>query len=1574
MSSNLIPTTDLAYSLGTSTSRWNAFLGYASSTNFYSSSISALTIGATTITAVYVSSTYVTSSNIGVLDKLFISEDAELLASGPIVLNPLDVVTSTNWIYSQNASTTYESVRSLQVYNNRLYAGKGDSLGDGDIEVCNPNVSGNSSVCDAASDWSSSYSGGADRIQSLGVFNGKLYASERRSAGAARILYCDPSLSGGSDVCDTGDWITVTSTNFITVNQLISYNGVLYASADNLSVNGQHAILYCVPTNAGSANDCDAAADWGRVNFSGSYRRIPSLVVYLNRLYALMGGGSGDNDLFICNPGVAGSSLVCDNASDWLSSPIFEFYNSNESAAVYNGNLFMGKGDGLNDADLQVCSPGQDGDIKLCDSSSDYDIVLNNSGSWTEIPALSSIDGKLFIGLAGTTAGDGDILEFSVSLATTTNVGGNFEGTYAFASLNGHVYAGRGNTANEGQIFYKRIQRITSQKISFLAATSSGNLWFSDEAYSTTGEGSLQGVLSGAFKFSHGIVTEAGAYDVAEMYPAGEPGLESGDVVVFDQDLGSSVVKSSLVFDSHAFGVVSKRPALLIGSEKREGEVPIAIAGRVQVKFSAESGSVSVGDPLTTASMPGYAMKATGPGPIVGRAIQAFDAATTSTTGLVMMIVQPGYYVPSDEGIYDKVLAKGFLAVGDGSLPAIGPSTVASFTGTTNTYLQVNLQNFSTGTNASADYVATSDIGSDSSYYIAMGINNSQYLDPSFTINGANDGYVYVDGGNFTLGTVSSSDVIFHTGGSMLENERLRITSNGFVGIGTNAPSSTLHVVGSTTLSTLNFTQAVGTSVTTTNFYASDLAFENSRGSNQTLSGVLSVSGLTSLQQVTASAVTSTSIYATSLFVGGKRVCLEDGTNCGVSKISSASSSVSVSVGSETELLVVTSTPALSSNAVWVSAQVQAINSDAGNSALFTLRVKRGDTCASGVQIGVDRVVDVAASDSDDLSLSFVDQPYTVSPIAYRICASAVGGVTSVGGRSMSAQLISQGADLAEVYYTRSRDVGPGTVVSLDEAGEALVQPADRIYDSRVIGIISTRPGLLLAEQPRVDGSPVIVALSGRVPVRVTSANGAIKPGDYLTSSMDAGVAMKAIKAGYVLGQALTSFDGDGEGEVMVFIKNGFWNGQAIASREVQSGRSLLLKALSSDIGLAVTSSASTLNTDRVIASEDVIAQSFVGDSIAINRIQALSGDLRLEMAATGTYALFASGREQPVLRVDSLGLMSIGSLEADSVSSTSVVTQELIVVDLKSPVIDEIDAAIVTASTTIADIAAKLISTMGRLDRLEEQVTQLQSVDTPQAAFEGLLQIDQLSVAKESDFVGQVRVPGGLKVDQLSGIGDLVSFLSNVEFTGKMIVNRDTAGFAVITSGMKRVKVAFKDPYLVKPVVQATVTFDSLDNEDVAQEEMRIQNYFDQSMRYVVSRVTKEGFEIWFDKPVLQDVTFSWIALAPKNAEAVLSTDMNVSSDRAESAVQASSLEQGVNEPQPQSSDLDAEPVAPISEVPVDPVAEVSSSSSDVLDVQVDTPSELVVTEPTVSTEPQITTEVVNEPVVIPDASVSVN
>lgn len=109
--------------------------------------------------------------------------------------------------------------------------------------------------------------------------------------------------------------------------------------------------------------------------------------------------------------------------------------------------------------------------------------------------------------------------------------------------------------------------------------------------------------------------------------------------------------------------------------------------------------------------------------------------------------------------------------------------------GTINNYLQLNIQNKSTGSSASSDIVATADNGTESVNYVDMGINSSGYTS-SGILGGANNAYLYSTGNDFVIGNASASkDVILFTGGTTNSNERMRLTANGFSAVGSHAVS-----------------------------------------------------------------------------------------------------------------------------------------------------------------------------------------------------------------------------------------------------------------------------------------------------------------------------------------------------------------------------------------------------------------------------------------------------------------------------------------------------------------------------------------------------------------------------------------------------------------------------------------------------------------------------------------------------------------------------------------------------------------------------------------------------------------
>lgn len=76
-------------------------------------------------------------------------------------------------------------------------------------------------------------------------------------------------------------------------------------------------------------------------------------------------------------------------------------------------------------------------------------------------------------------------------------------------------------------------------------------------------------------------------------------------------------------------------------------------------------------------------------------------------------------------------------------------------------------------------------------------------------------------------------------------------------------------------------------------------------------------------------------------------------------------------------------------------------------------------------------------------------------------------------------------------------------------------------YAVKTLGIVSTKPGQVIGDVDGI-GKPLPVALSGRVPVKVTLKNGDINPGDYIATSDIPGVGMKATEPGRVIGKALT--------------------------------------------------------------------------------------------------------------------------------------------------------------------------------------------------------------------------------------------------------------------------------------------------------------------------------------------------------------------------------------------------------------------------------------------------------------------
>jgi len=131
--------------------------------------------------------------------------------------------------------------------------------------------------------------------------------------------------------------------------------------------------------------------------------------------------------------------------------------------------------------------------------------------------------------------------------------------------------------------------------------------------------------------------------------------------------------------------------------------------------------------------------------------------------------------------------------------------------------------------------------------------------------------------------------------------------------------------------------------------------------------------------------------------------------------------------------------------------------------------------------------------------------------------------------------------DVAE-WVPSSKAMLAGTVVILDTAHTNQVLPSVQAYDTRVAGVVSDMPGILLGEAG--DGK-VKVATTGRVKVKVDATKKPVQVGDLLVTSDKEGIAMRSEpldlggvpihRPGTLIGKALESLS-EGEGEILVLL------------------------------------------------------------------------------------------------------------------------------------------------------------------------------------------------------------------------------------------------------------------------------------------------------------------------------------------------------------------------------------------------------------------------------------------------------
>jgi Peptidase_G2, IMC autoproteolytic cleavage domain len=156
------------------------------------------------------------------------------------------------------------------------------------------------------------------------------------------------------------------------------------------------------------------------------------------------------------------------------------------------------------------------------------------------------------------------------------------------------------------------------------------------------------------------------------------------------------------------------------------------------------------------------------------------------------------------------------------------------------------------------------------------------------------------------------------------------------------------------------------------------------------------------------------------------------------------------------------------------------------------------------------------------------------------LTVSGTGNI-SASGTISGGNVVAKYQDIAEWVPARN-PMPAGTVVVLDTERSNQVLASQQAYDTRVAGVISGSPGVILGQ---AAPDKVMVATTGRVRVKVDATHVPIHAGDILVTSDKEGTAMKSVpidlggakihRPGTIIGKALEPL-ANGVGEILVLL------------------------------------------------------------------------------------------------------------------------------------------------------------------------------------------------------------------------------------------------------------------------------------------------------------------------------------------------------------------------------------------------------------------------------------------------------
>lgn len=327
-----------------------------------------------------------------------------------------------------------QSAESAATHNDKLYVGTGVAVAGNalvwEYDGANWTVIGGQGI---KSSWAAD---SFENVFALQSFEGNLYAALGTTANDAEVWRYNGTTwtKVGGDSVNSG-W----AANYESVHSLTVFNGDLYAGLGVSATEGE-VWRWDGSTWAKVGGD-GAGSSWAT---AANIESVLSMVVYDGQLYAGTGSSNTDADIWRYN-GTTWTQVAGDGiASSWNTS-----YDEVFIMRVYNGKLIAGLGSGTDEAEIWEYNGTVWSKIGGDDVNSSW-----TGGTYERIRAMAVYNGELYVGIGDGTA-EGEVWRWNGT--TWVQIGGDglnsgwtnvVEYVSTLLDYKGKLYAGIGNTAN----------------------------------------------------------------------------------------------------------------------------------------------------------------------------------------------------------------------------------------------------------------------------------------------------------------------------------------------------------------------------------------------------------------------------------------------------------------------------------------------------------------------------------------------------------------------------------------------------------------------------------------------------------------------------------------------------------------------------------------------------------------------------------------------------------------------------------------------------------------------------------------------------------------------------------------------------------------------------------------------------------------------------------------------------------------------------------------------------------------------------------------------------------------------